>query len=239
MRRKTKTWYGHLLAVFFPERCACCGQVIAYARGYCPRCAASLPRMEGDLCPQCGQERTACRCRQHRPQFDRCALPFWYDGVMRQGILRYKKEARPYITALFARELAETVRREYGEEAFTCVVPVPMYEAAQKERGFNPVALLARELAEQLGVPYAEPLVKILDTPAQKELPAARRRGNLIGAFDLRGGADVRQARILLVDDVITTGSTLDECAKMLKLYGAQRVCAICLAGTRAPERRR
>ncbi len=174
-----------------------------------------------------GRSLTAARC------------PFGMMGVMRQGILRYKKEARPYITALFARELAETVRREYGEEAFTCVVPVPMYEAAQKERGFNPVALLARELAEQLGVPYAEPLVKILDTPAQKELPAARRRGNLIGAFDLRGGADVRQARILLVDDVITTGSTLDECAKMLKLYGAQRVCAICLAGTRAPERRR
>ncbi len=153
---------------------------------------------------------------------------------MRRGVVRFKKDQRPYVTALFAQEMAEAVRRAYGDLAFSCVVPVPMTAAREKERGGNPAALLARELAEQLALPYAEPLIKIMDTHEQKGLSAAQRRGNLIGVFDVRGGADVRGMRLLLVDDVITTGSTLDECAKMLKLYGAREVWAACLAGTRA-----
>ena len=103
-----------------------------------------------------------------------------------------------------------------------------MHKKDLRHRGYDQAAALAKALAAQIGVAYEPLLVKLTHTEPQKELSAVRRRGNLLGVFDVVG--EVSSRTVLLVDDVITTGSTLDECAKILKLYGADEVYAVTAA---------
>ena len=125
----------------------------------------------------------------------------------------------------FAAEMAEVVRREYGGLPFDCVTAVPLHKRELLDRGFNQAEKLGQALARRMGIPYATVLTKITATAPQKELSAVERSGNLLGVFDVCG--DVAGKTILLVDDVITTGATLDECAKMLKIFGAEEVYAV------------
>lgn len=225
-------WKRRLAAVLFPERCAACGRVILCGEGFCPGCREALPRMEPPVCPLCGREKTGCRCGKRTMAYERCVMPFVYRGAAADGILRLKHEGRAYAAEAFAGEMERVVRRELADAALTCVMPVPLSRESEKRRGYNQAALLARPLARGLGLPYREDLIKLTDTRPQKELGALERSGNLLGAFDVREGAAVEGEAVLLVDDVTTTGATLHECAKMLKLYGAREVFAVTAAGT-------
>ena len=120
------------------------------------------------------------------------------------------------------------VRREYGGISFDFVTAVPLHKREFLNRGFNQSERLGQALAKWLDVPYETVLTKITTTAPQKELKAVERSGNLLGVFDVCG--DVAGKTILLVDDVITTGTTLDECAKMLKIFGAEEVYAVTAA---------
>ena len=233
MKRRTRRY---LLSILFPERCAACGEVVAYAAGFCPRCRAALRRMEPPLCPSCGRPESLCRCGRRAAAYERCVMPFAYGGAAKQGIRRLKERGRSYTAAAFAAEMERIVRREYGGAAFTCVTPVPLHPADEKKRGFNQAALLARELAEGLDLPYRDVLEKLFETRPQKELTALERTGNLLGAFGVREEAGLADAVVLLVDDVTTTGATLMECAKMLRIYGAREVWAVTAAGTLPEE---
>lgn len=225
-------WKRRLAAVLFPERCAACGRVVLCGEGFCTACREALPRMEPPVCPLCGREKAKCRCGKRTMAYNRCVMPFAYQGAAAEGIRRLKHEGRAYAAEAFAGEMEKVVRRELADAAFTCVIPVPLSRKSEKSRGYNQAALLARPLARGLGLSYREDLVKLTDTRPQKELSALERSGNLLGAFDVREGAAVEGEAVLLVDDVTTTGATLHECAKMLKLYGAREVWAVTAAGT-------
>ena len=220
----------HLLAILFPERCAACGEVIPYAQEFCTECRTRLPCIVPPVCPLCGRSEEACTCGRHRRHFDGCAAPFWYEEPIRAGILRFKTEGASYAAASLAAAMATVVRREYAGDPPVCVVPVPLSAHTRRERGFNQSERLAVALARELEIPMRPLLVKLVDTRPQKELPAWQRSGNLAGAFDRTPGERIPTGPILLVDDVSTTGSTLDECAKMLKIYGAERVLAVVAA---------
>ena len=232
------TFGGWLAAVFFPERCAACGEVVPYRQGFCGRCRESLPRIVPPVCPLCGREKAACDCRGRRRHYERCVMPFWYEGAVKPGIRQLKETGCRYTMAAYAGEIAAVIRREYGEEPFDLVTAAPLHPRTRQERGFDQAQRLGRAVAEELGVPYADTLCKLYETKPQKELPARERSGNLLGVFDVREGSPVQGARILLVDDVVTTGATLDECAKMLKLFGAREVYAAAAAGTRPPKKK-
>lgn len=221
-----------LLSILFPERCACCGRVVPPLSGCCESCHGELAIILPPVCSCCGANREDCVCRKHRRHFDRCAVPFYYEGPVKQGILRLKEQDDVDNAEFFARYMAQVVRREYGSLRFDWIIPVPLTRARRKERGFNQSERLARALSRELTVPVSTALCKVAETRPQKELTALERSGNLLGAFEVEG-ADLEGARILLTDDLITTGSTLDECAKMLKLYGASEVCVVTAARTR------
>lgn len=113
-----------------------------------------------------------------------------------------------------------------------------MLPAREKERGYNQSALLARELSALLGVPAdCHALCKSIDTPAQHALKGAERRGNVFGVFEVPAPESVEGKTILLCDDIKTTGATLDECAKTLKLAGAKEVYCVCIAVTRKQDK--
>ncbi len=228
-------WTRRLIAVLFPERCACCGKVVRVGEGCCPSCRRELSIIGTPVCPFCGLERPHCRCRQRRAHYERVIAPFYYEGAARNGILRLKRCGRAYVADFFADAMAEKAAEQYDDVVFTAVTYVPMTAAAEAARGHNQSEQLARALGRRLGLPVVTLLDKLIETVPQKELPADLRGGNVLGVFDPRRDPLLQGGTILLVDDIVTTGSTLNECAKMLKIGGADAVYA--LAATAAlPE---
>ena len=213
-----------LLAIFFPKRCAGCGRVIRYDEDWCENCHATLPLILPPICPQCGASKDRCRCGGRRHHYDRICAPLYYRDQARMAIVRYKRDALRPISKPLAALMAPVIRRECGEAMPDMVTFIPSYRNDVHERGFNPSRVLAEQIAAELGIPCRQLLHKLFRTKAQKELPAVFRTGNVFGAFDVVEGEALLGKHILLIDDVRTTGATLNECAKMLKISGAATV---------------
>ncbi len=220
------------MCLFFPRRCLLCSEVVEWHRTLCPRCDRHAPRIFPPVCPLCGRGEELCSCRKRQRSFERCISPFYFQKQVKSGIVSLKKNGFTYAVEGFAGEMAEAIRREYGGIVFDGIVPVPLFPAEERSRGFNPSWLLAKELSRQLDVPCLPLIRKITETVPQKTLTALERSGNLLGVFDVDCPDKVEGKTFLLVDDVITTGSTLDECAKMLKIYGAVAVYGATAAAT-------
>ena len=214
--------------VFFPHHCYLCGEVLYPRQRLCTDCLDKAPYIYPPVCERCGRSKEECCCGKRRRTFARCVSPFYHKGVAAQGIYTLKSRGYRVTVAGFANEMAEAVRREYGGVPFDFVTSVPLHKWDYTERGFDQAAKLGQAVAERLNLPYVTVLKKITRTAPQKELKAVQRSGNLLGVFDVCG--EVGGKTILLVDDVITTGATLDECAKMLKIFGADEVYAVTAA---------
>ena len=214
-----------LLAWLYPDRCLMCARVIETSARLCDTCMPEAPYIRRPMCKRCGRPRGLCMCRGHRRHFERAVAPFLRTDVMRSAVSVLKQKAARDVVYAFAYEMAEAVRREYGDTAFDMVTYVPLTRRDRRRRGHNQSELLARELARELGMPCVKTLKKIVQNRPQKELKAHERIGNVMGVYDTC--TDVRDKFILLVDDVITTGSTLNECAKMLRLGGARQVFVV------------
>ncbi len=224
--------WRRLVAAVFPERCAACGCVLLPGEGMCNTCRMTMPRIGVPVCSRCGLEKEWCDCKRRRRHYERVVAVWYYDGKGQDAVLRMKRSGDAVAVAFFAQELADTVRQYYDEVTFDGVVFVPCTRKEERRRGYNPSALIARALARELQLPLLPWLTKITETPPQKTLSAEQRGGNLLGVFDVTAES-VAEKTLLLVDDVVTTGATLDECAKMLKIYGAEAVYAATVAATR------
>ncbi len=218
-----------LLAVFLPKRCVFCGTLILPWHQSCETCARQLFFIRPPLCPYCGHHKKHCDCGKRRPTFDKVAAPFYYEASARSGVLRLKRRDDPDAIAYFAERMRAVVYREYDDEPIDGLVYVPMTRRAERRREYNQGKLLAEALGKRLSLPVYTALAKIYETPPQKALDFHARSGNVLGVFDVIDKA-VRGKTLLLVDDVMTTGATLGECAKMLKIYGAKRVLAVTIA---------
>ena len=202
-----------LLDLLFPPRCAFCDAVDA--RGVCPRCEARLPRLKKPLREGAG--------------FGKCAVPLRYDGVVRSALLRYKFRGRRGAARGFGALLAQCAAEELSGE-FDCVTWVPVSRRRERERGFDQAYLLSREAARLWEAKPLRLLQKRRDNPPQSGMSAAERRANVLGAYEAAEPDALRGARVLLVDDVVTTGATLAECARTLALAGAKSVVCAALA---------
>lgn len=221
-------WRDRIKRVFFPHHCFLCNEVLYPHQRLCAACADKAPYILPPVCERCGRNTDDCHCGKRRRTFERCVSPFYHQGVAQTGIYTLKGVGYRVTVEGFADEMAEVVRREYGGIPFDFVTAVPLHKREQRERGFNQAERLGQAVAKRLNLPYATALKKITLTAPQKSLKAVERSGNLLGVFDVCD--DVAGKTILLVDDVITTGTTLDECAKMLKIFGAEEVYAVTAA---------
>lgn len=213
----------------FPPRCPWCGQVLA--REERCRCetdvdALTLPDTASD----------GWRPPVKLPFASPLVACYIYKDTVRSGILRFKAEGYGAAPAL-AQRMGQKLRDTAFAERFDCLVPVPSSRSNVRRRGYSHTHLLAKYAGRQLSLPvYGKLLCKVADTPPQASLDAVQRTANLLGAFEVRTPAEIRGRRVLLVDDLVTTGSTLDECAKMILVAGAAECGALCLAATPPPN---
>lgn len=232
MNRRLSRAAEWLLDVIYPPRCPYCGQVIAAEEWTCGACSAEQWRISGPRCLRCGRNKKDCSCAARRPAKYYCGLaaPFYFGGEVRRAVYRMKREYGPVRT--LSREMCAVCDTVYSGIAFDCITSVPMSAKKLRERGFNQAYELARNVSMHTGIPYRKLLVKQIETQVQHHLTAEERRANVLGAYDLHRGADVAGKRILLIDDVFTTGSTVTECAKILMFGGAESVHILCAAIT-------
>lgn len=228
------------MCAVFPRRCLYCGVPISPEHTVCDDCRTNLPCISAPICLLCGHQKADCICKQRKSQFKAVCAPFYYENAIASAVHRYKFESKDFLALHFARDMAETVRREYAEILFDCITFVPFTKKQLRKREWNPGETLARALSEELDLPCFTLLEKLYETESQHTLSARERTGNVFGVFEACNLEKVQGKTILLVDDIKTTGATLSECAKMLKLGGAEAVYAVTFAVTRrkAQEKR-
>lgn len=222
-------WKDDLYRLFFPPRCAVCDTVLGRKEtGICEDCGKRLPYVAEPTCMRCGKPiahdlTLYCGdCRRHRHRFDRGFAVFVYTKEMQESIARFKYRDRQEYALFYAREL-ERKRRAAGYEA-EMLVPVPVHRRKLSSRGYNQAKLIAEEMERLSGIPSAEAVLRRRDTLPQKELTRRERLSNMAEAFQSNPEIPVQGKRILLVDDIFTTGSTVDLCADVLKRAGASEV---------------
>ncbi len=219
-----------LLDLILPPRCGGCRRVGAWL---CSRCRARIRRLEEPLCRRCGRElpsvREECGCARRLASLARLRSAAAYEGPLEVAVQRFKYAGWRRLAAPLAQLMAERVVVE--GLAARWIVAVPLHPARQRQRGFNQAELLARELRRRLTIAAQPPgaLERIRATPPQVGRDRLRRLDNVRGAFRWRGHG-LSGEPILLVDDVATTGATLDACANALRAAGSGPVMGISVA---------
>jgi ComF family protein len=235
---------GALSAVLFPAPCRICDTLLTNASRIpiCDRCLDSFERISEPMCQCCGRPfmsphaadaiQPLCRlCRTGAYAFDRARSYGVYDDALSAAVVLLKYEGVKPLGDWFAGRLAEVVEPHATDWRIDLVVPVPLHPGRLRERGYNQAERIAKPLAKKLKLRFGSYLlVRTKPRPAQLILSRTERWTSVRGAYATHERARVDNLRILLVDDVLTTGATLDACSRALKKAGAAAVFAITVA---------
>lgn len=233
-KNETGNW---LLNAVYPRRCPICDGLLSREELYlCRNCVEKIHPILGARCKKCGKpvgsEEEFCRdCSRTRHSFDRGFAPYGYHGELEASLMRFKYHERQEYAGFYAHAAFFYVGKQIQRRNPEVLVPVPLHPARQRQRGYNQAEVFAEKLAEEMELPMNARLIRrVKKTKRQKELGPAERRKNLEGAFALAKPGQMKYCRILLVDDIYTTGSTVDAIASLLKVNGAEQVDFVCAA---------
>jgi ComF family protein len=226
-----RTLWNNLIDALFPPHCGGCR---ADGSLWCEDCRSKMALIQEPLCAKCGEPNTPSRlcsnCRQHPLKIEFIRSVAIFQGTLRDAIHRFKYERLASLYGPFGDLLAEHWLAHQFQADW--LVPVPLHSARQRDRGYNQSALLARHMSDRIHTPTIENALKrVRATAIQMELNAIERRENVAGAFECVD-ARIQTKRICVIDDVCTTGATLDACAAALYRAGAASVFALTLART-------
>ncbi|MPM11723.1 hypothetical protein SDC9_58073 [bioreactor metagenome] len=215
-------FFGALLDLLFPPRCIFCRKLLQSGeQGYCARCGETLPRTRGKEAEQTGEF------------FSLCVSPLWYQDKVRDSFHRFKFSGRTGYAKVYGHFMAECVRGHLAGR-YDLITWVPLSGRSLKKRGYDQAMLLAMTAALELEDVAVETLVKVRSTNTQSRLTEdSARKANVLGAYRVTDAELVSGHRILLIDDIVTTGSTISECARMLLTAGAEEVLCATLARAR------
>jgi ComF family protein len=219
---------AELLAALVPPLCLVCRSPLADAgAALCVACRRGLPWLPARCCPRCALPSPCAPCPARRAAYARAWAPLAYDGTARRLVAALKFRGALPVADLMAAQLAAGA--PLGLLAGAALVPVPLHPARRRARGFDQAALIARALARRAGLPLAACLRR--EGAATRQLGAARAARLAHGRLAVAASAPA-PARVVLVDDVHTTGATFDACARALRAAGAEHVLAVAYART-------
>jgi ComF family protein len=229
-----------LLDFIFPPLCHCCHTFIpdAGAIHICAECRTGMAPVSSPLCLQCGipfsgagNDHRCGACLKNPPAFTSARAPFIYQGAIAEMLHRFKYTPKPHLRRPLALLTTEALAGYLSDTKAEVVIPVPLHKKRLRQRGFNQAILLGELLAKQQQIPLERSVLqRIRWTEPQVNLSASERHSNVRGAFAVRESSRLNGKRVLLADDVFTTGSTLNECAKTLVAAGAEAVHCITVA---------
>ena len=224
-----------ILNWLYPPACIACKVMLPVNMGnfyICERCEPLFERAQLPFCKKCGQkleseDENCASCFGKSFYFESNVSVFVYDELMRDLLhdmkFRNKKRIATGLGLLFAKYI-EIPNEDY------ILTWLPMHPKKQKERGFNQAEVMAKEIAKALGVTCRNIIRRVIDTPAQSGLHPKLRQENVKGVFEIIKGLSVQGASIVIIDDIFTTGASVNECAKVLKEGGAKKIYAKTLA---------
>ena len=196
----------------------------------CKKCYKFAEFTRGKLCFKCGK--IQCICHARELHFDYAAAPFIYSGDIRISILKLKEYKHFSLSQGFVYYMLPLIMEFPDFDVIDMITPVPLYKSRKNQRGYNQSEILAYNLSKNLNIKMQKDVIKkIKDTGIQHELKAQERKYNLLNAFSVNKKLS-KGKNILLVDDVMTTGETFNECAKELKKAGANKIYCIAVATT-------
>lgn len=213
---KLFTWFLDLL---YPPKCVFCAKLLKdNETDICGKCRSDLPQLTHSI---------------HRGEcYEACYAAYYYEAAVAESVKRFKFAGRQQYAQLYGRILAMLILRERIE--FDILSWVPISDKRAKQRGYRQSKLIAQAIARELNIEAVQTLEKVKDNPAQSTLKKPKeRKENVQGVYHAIDEETILKKRILLVDDVITSGATLSECARTLKKAGAKSVVCITLAATR------
>ena len=221
-----KSWLYYLS----PKRCAICREVLSFREVLCSDCEGKLHQMDKDICKRCGHVKKQCECKNYAYHFRGFTAPFVNEGLAQEGIYGFKFLRNRDAADFFATEIAKRVKDIFPDVEFDVVCAIPMYRLKRSVSGFDHAEILATEVARAMNLPYKRLLKKQKNCRPQHTLTAKERFENVKGVYTARKNA---YENVLLIDDIKTTGATLDECARRLMLAGTENVyCAAAVIST-------
>lgn len=225
-----------LVELLFPRRCPLCDRPVdKIGRYICKKCENEIRYVASPYCFQCGKglkddTREFCEdCENSNHVFDKGKALYEYDAI-KEAVYRFKYAGRREYAEFFGKQIAEKMGEEIRGLSPDLIIPVPLHKNREMKRGYNQAALLAREVSKVLNIPINEKIIyRCKPTVPQKELNGKERQNNLKNAFKMRQN-DVKLKTIIVIDDIYTTGVTMDEMALCLKKAGAGKIYCISLA---------
>lgn len=230
-----------LMQLLFPKTCPICEDILPKKTEICESCRKKLQYIREPKCKKCGKPfetadegqmiREYCAdCVKRRHFYDRGMAVFCYNEEIKESIYRFKYHNQRTYADFYGQEICNRYGREIRRMGIEALIPVPISVEKQRKRGFNQAELIAKVVGEQLNIPVETQLiVRIKNTIPQKELNQEERRKNLNNAFQITENR-VKYKKIMLVDDIYTTGSTIDACAIPLRKAGIEEVSFVSLS---------
>jgi competence protein ComFC len=234
----TRFWQA-LVDLCYPPHCAGCRRDTISGSHVCAACAEEIERIERPFCERCSNpfagaitEKFVCpNCEGRQVHFEHAVAPFRSRGIVRECIHAFKYQRAQYLRPQLSAWLAEALcDSRIADRPFDAFVPVPLHAVRQREREYNQAEELCRDLSARANRPTWKALRRIRYTTTQTKLDREERMENLRGAFQVSDNALVKDRDLVLVDDVFTTGSTVEECSRVLLRGGARSVRVICVA---------
>jgi len=230
---------GVALDLLYPRACHHCGANADAGSFLCWECMAGIMYVQTPFCSLCGDpvpghidhEYLCVQCSREQPFFDAARSAVRHESIMRQAIVDMKYHHSAWLAADLVNLLEACYRAHYAEVTFDAVCYVPLLAVKRRERGFNQAELLAGALAVRLQLPVIKRALKRTRfTVSQTRLTAVQRSANTRGLFATRRPREIKDKQLLLIDDVMTTGATVNDCARALKEAGAQSVHVLTVA---------
>lgn len=237
-----KVWtkvYLYPMRLVYPPRCTFCEEILPLTVDnlLCFYCQEDYPLIEDPVCNQCGKElahddNLCLDCKSAHHLYEKGMALYPYEGTIKEALYRFKYGGR----SKYARFFAENMKRQLELTTFwhliDLIVPVPVSKERLKERGYNQAGEIARHLSKLSGIPYKKDLlIRDKDTKAQSQFNPQQRAQNIKNAFKSSGKLEPGSKVILIIDDIYTTGSTINECTRILKDAGAKKAysCVVCI----------